>query len=81
MSAGAGSDAYQKALDLEALTIETYGPDFREKVIVGPLGSFRLADVFEECGLRDPKAPPPLESGAYGLWQIMPSRRYGPGRS
>lgn len=77
MSAGAGSDAYQKALDLEALMVAAYGPDFRDKVLVSPVGDpFYLRDAFEECGLRDPKAPPPPSSGAYGLWQIMPSRRY-----
>ena len=68
MTAGSGSDKFT-ASQLEAALIKTYGPDFRDKVIVGPLGSFRLAEAFEECGLVDPQTPPP-PGPAYGLWQI-----------
>jgi hypothetical protein len=58
------------ARELEAALIKAYGPDFRDKAIVGPLGSFRLADSFAECGLTDPQEP----SSGYGLWQMAPSR-------
>lgn len=68
MTAGNGSDAF-KASRLEAALIATFGYDFRDKVIVGAVGSFRLADAFEECGLVDPQRPPP-SSAAYGLWQM-----------
>lgn len=47
------------ARELEQAMIEQFGPDFREKVIVGPLGSFPLADCFAECGLEDPRAAAP----------------------
>jgi hypothetical protein len=57
------------AQELEAMLIREYGPDFRNKAIATPLGSFRLADAFAECGLTDPQQSP---SGAYGLWQMMP---------
>ena len=59
------------AHELEAALIRTYGPDFRDKAIVGPLGSFRLADSFAECGLTDPQALP--EHGG-GIWQMAPNR-------
>ena len=45
------------ARELEAMLTLAYGPDFRDKVIVGLMGSFRLADSFAECGLTDPQAP------------------------
>ena len=76
MAAGDGSEKYKRALELEAMMIREYGPDFRNKVITGPFGSFRLADAFEECGLEDPHKSP--SSGAYGLWQMLPFRRYDP---
>jgi hypothetical protein len=60
------------ARELEAALIRTYGPDFRDKAIVGPFGSFRLADSFAECGLTDPQAPPATSS--LGLWQMAPTR-------
>jgi hypothetical protein len=72
MTAGSGSDAI-KASRLEAALIAVYGHDFRDKVIVGAVGSFRLADAFEECGLVDPQRPPP-SSAAYGLWQMYHER-------
>lgn len=50
------------------LLIRQYGPDFRDRVIVSPVGSFCLADSFEECGLEDPRRSPP--SSSYGLWQM-----------
>lgn len=59
------------AYQLEALMVKVYGPDFRNKTIVGPFGSFRLADAFAECGLQDPKVRLPNE---YGLWQMMTPR-------
>lgn len=60
------------AAELERLMIEKFGPDFRDKVIRGPLGTFRLADAFEECGLEDPRRSR-SSSGACGLWQFTPS--------
>jgi hypothetical protein len=60
------------ARELEAMLTDAYGPDFRDIVIVGLMGSFRLADSFDECGLRDPQAPEPDLSR--GLWQCAPSR-------
>lgn len=72
MAAGDGSVKYQQALDLERLMIAQWGEDFRNKSLVGPLGSFWLGGVFDECGLQDPHPPTPPSSGAYGLWQILP---------
>lgn len=60
--------AGMNARELEALLIKQYGPDFRDKVIVSPIVSFRLANSFEECGLQDPSRPEPTNS--YGLWQF-----------
>lgn len=57
------------AEQLEAMMIKMYGPDFRKMSIVGPLGTFHLGSVFEECGLVDPKASTST-SGAYGIWQF-----------
>lgn len=56
------------------LLIDAYGPDFRDKVIVGLMGSFRLADSFAECGLTDPQAP---DTSNLGLWQM--TTRWPPG--
>jgi hypothetical protein len=69
MTAGSGSEDFRRAVELEALMIKQYGSDFRDKAIAGPLGSFRLADAFEECGPTDPQRP--RDSGAYGLWQMI----------
>ena len=55
------------AQELEALMVKQYGPNWRDYSIVGPLGTFHLESVFEECGLRDPRAPATALS--YGLWQ------------
>lgn len=71
MAAGGGSDKYQQALELEAMMVKAFGPDFRDKAIVNALGTFHLASAFEECGLVDPRAPR-SSSGAYGLWQMLP---------
>jgi hypothetical protein len=60
--------------ELDRLMIRAFGADYRDKVIVGPVGTFALAGVFDECGLRDPQAPPDRPvSSAVGLFQIMPS--------
>jgi hypothetical protein len=62
------------AQELEELLTALYGPDFRDKVFINAFGSFALADAFDECGLRDPKAPP--DTGpSNGLWQFTPSRQ------
>lgn len=58
------------AAELDRLMVLTYGADYREKVLVGPVGSFALRDCFAECGLRDPKERPRAES--HGLWQMLP---------
>lgn len=55
------------ARELERLMERTFGPGWRDKVLVSPTGAFRLGDAFEECGLRDPSARP--EGRSYGLWQ------------
>lgn len=57
------------ARELEALMV--IGPDFREKAITGPLGSFPLADAFAECGLTDPCSS---SAGGYGLAQWFSPR-------
>lgn len=66
------------ALELEHLMVRHFGEDFRKKAFVNGGGSFRLADVFAECGVRDPH---PLrgsrleQEGGWGLWQQWPSSR------
>ena len=57
--------------ELDRLMIRAFGPDYRDKVLVGPMSTFPLAGVFAECGLRDPQAPPDRLSSAVGLFQIM----------
>jgi hypothetical protein len=69
MPAGSGSAQFD-AQTLELAMIRVFGPDFRDKAIAGPLGVFRLADAFEECGLVDPRASAP-SSGGYGLFQFV----------
>lgn len=59
------------ARQLEELMRRRFGDDFRDKAIVNALGSFRLADVFEECGLRDPRARPESWAAPQGAFQIM----------
>ena len=61
------------ARELEARLTEIYGPDFRDKALVTPFGGFPLRDLFAECGLTDPQAPP---EGPSGLWQWAPSRTW-----
>jgi hypothetical protein len=68
VTAGAGTDSYRQALDLERLLTERFGENFRNKAIVNAGGVFRLRDAFEECGLPDPRGQ--RDSGAYGLWQF-----------
>lgn len=57
------------AAELERALVDAYGPDFREKVIVNAGGSFALRDSFAECGLEDPRRPPP-GAGGWGLFQF-----------
>lgn len=59
------------ARELETMLVRFYGPDFRDKAITTPAGSYALRDSFAECGLEDPQAPP--NDGGYGIWQT-----YGP---
>ena len=70
MSAGGGTDKWRQALELEAMMVKTFGPDFREKAVPTMFGAWPLRDCFAECGLEDPRAEP--SSGGYGLWQITP---------
>lgn len=57
------------AKQLEEAMVALYGPNFRDKAIVSPMGVFFLEDSFAECGLEDPRAPlsPPYIGG---LWQM-----------
>ncbi len=57
------------AEELDRAMIKAFGEDYRDKTFVSPFGSFRLKGVFDEAGLRDPKAPPEV-SGTCGLWQV-----------
>jgi hypothetical protein len=61
------------AKELDKMMVEQFGADYRNKTLVGPLESFPLAGVFEECGLVDPQYREPLRS--FGLWQMIPSVR------
>lgn len=62
------------AVLLDKAMVARWGEDYRDKTIVSAMGSFPLRDVFAECGLVDPKAPPP-RSESMGLWQIYSPRR------
>ena len=55
---------------LEALMAKTFGEDWKNLVIVGPVGDpIRLRDIPEECGFH----PEPTESMNRGIWQINDS--------
>lgn len=62
------------AQELERLMERQWGPGWRDKALVSPTGVFPLRDVFEECGLRDPREPEPRHD--VGLWQTLPLPRY-----
>lgn len=50
-----------------------FGPGWRDKALMGPLGVFPLRDVFEEAGLRDPREPDPRCVQAMALpMQVCP---------
>lgn len=52
---------------LEAMMAKTFGDDWKNLVIVGPVGDpIRLRDIPEECGFH----PEPSHSEGYGLYQI-----------
>lgn len=59
-----------KARELADRMQELYGDGWRDLVIAGPLGSFRLVDVFAESGLIDPEQVPVVPSRSHGLWQV-----------
>jgi hypothetical protein len=52
--------------------VQTFGPDYRERVVRFPTGSFALRDCFAESGLQDPRAVREDTTVGYGLWQITP---------
>lgn len=54
--------------ELEANMEATFGPDWQNKTLVGPLSIFHLRDVYEECGFEPPHRPEP--NGSYGLFQF-----------
>lgn len=52
---------------LEAMLTKTFGDDWKNLVIVGPVGDpIRLRDIPEECGFH----PAPSHPEGYGLYQI-----------
>lgn len=59
--------------EFEALLAQTFGPDWKSKVLVGPCGSFALRDLPEEAGYLPEPNP---SSGAVGLWQLAPPPRW-----
>jgi hypothetical protein len=82
VAAGDGPSAARERARITRLMEQTFGPDWRKKVVVGPTGVFHLRDVFVESGLE---SPIPFEDRPRGLFQMMPppqtlgppSRRYG----
>ena len=57
--------------EFEAMLARTFGPDWRSKAIVGPLGVVPLRDLPGEAGYVSDPSP---ASSASGLWQMMPPR-------
>ena len=60
--------------ELEQLMVRQFGPDFRDKVVVGTTESFRLGNCFVECGLVDPARLVQVRADGYGLWQFSDAR-------
>lgn len=66
------------ARELEALMVRQFGENFRDKTFASALGTFRLAEVFDECGLRDPHPKRGSRLEQEGGWGV-PARVTAPG--
>jgi hypothetical protein len=78
VAAGDGPSAARERARITRLMEQAFGPDWRNKAVVGPTGVFHLRDVFVESGLESPIPPRPLEDGPRGVFQTMPPRAFAP---